>query len=149
MAGNHSTALNPGSGGDGIYDEDIGGSVYMPASKIHTGALGVDGGPVTNANPLPTSGGQTTSATTVTQVPSSATSVTILAANANRVGAAIYNDSSQILYLKLNSGAASSSSYTVQLGVQGYYCLPFRYVGVITGIWAAANGNAYVTEFTP
>lgn len=58
MAGNSYTALNSGSGGDNIYDEDIGGSpvVKMQAGKIHTGAVGVDGGPVTTANPFPVRG---------------------------------------------------------------------------------------------
>ena len=39
--------------GDFIFDEDIGGGVKMPASKLHTGDSGVDGGPVTENNPLP------------------------------------------------------------------------------------------------
>lgn len=46
------TTTNPGSGGDTIYTEDIGGGVKMPASKLHTGAHDVDGGAVTQANPL-------------------------------------------------------------------------------------------------
>jgi hypothetical protein len=46
------TQLNAGSGGDLIYTEDVGSGFKMPATKIHTGAVGVDGGPVTSANPL-------------------------------------------------------------------------------------------------
>lgn len=55
MAGTSYTTLNPGTGGDNILDEDIGGSpdVKVAVSKLHTGALGVDGGPVGNTNPLP------------------------------------------------------------------------------------------------
>lgn len=52
MAGNSSTTLNAGALGDAIYDEDIGGGIKMPASKLHNGALGVDGGPIALANPL-------------------------------------------------------------------------------------------------
>lgn len=83
-------------------------------------------------------------------VPSSATSVTILASNANRKGAIIYNDSTQILYLDLSGGTASSSSYSVQIPANGYFEVPGPsiYSGAITGIWAAANGNARVTEFS-
>lgn len=55
MAGASSTQLNVGTGGDLIYDEDIGGGVKMAATKIHVGALGVDSGPVTSALPLPVS----------------------------------------------------------------------------------------------
>jgi hypothetical protein len=28
----------------------------------------------------------------------------------------------------------------------GYYEVPFGYVGAIDGIWASANGNARITE---
>jgi hypothetical protein len=55
MAGDSYTTLFLGTGGDNVYGEDIGGSpvIKMPACKIHTGALGVDGGPLTPTNPLP------------------------------------------------------------------------------------------------
>lgn len=87
---------------------------------------------------------------TKASVASSATSVTILASNTSRKGAIIYNDSTQILYLDLSGGTASSSSYSVQVLAYGYFELPppIIYNGVITGIWAAANGNARVTEFS-
>lgn len=86
---------------------------------------------------------------TLSNVASSATSVTVLAANSARRGAIIYNDSSAVLYLKFGSGAASTSSYTVQIAAGGYYEFPSPvYTGACTGIWAAANGNARVTEVT-
>lgn len=92
----------------------------------------------------------TSSTGTKSNVGSSASSVTILAANANRKGATIYNDSTQILYLDLSGGTASSSSYSTQVGSQQLFELPGPtiYTGLITGIWASANGNARVTEFS-
>jgi hypothetical protein len=93
----------------------------------------------------------TTGATTGTKskITSSGSSVTILAANASRKGAIIYNDSTQILYLDLSGGTASSSSYSVQIPAQGYFEVPIPiYNGLITGIWASANGNAYITELS-
>lgn len=86
---------------------------------------------------------------TLSNVASSATNVTLLALNANRLGAMIFNDSTQVLYLKF--GATSSvTSYTVQLAANGYYELPTAhlYTGIIDGLWASANGNARVTELT-
>ncbi|MHB8603891.1 MAG: hypothetical protein ACYDCK_01445 [Thermoplasmatota archaeon] len=80
-------------------------------------------------------------------VASSAASVQLLAANSNRNGATIFNDSSQILYLKLGV-TASTTSYTLQVPPNGYYEVPFGYSGEIDGIWAAANGNARITELT-
>lgn len=81
-------------------------------------------------------------------------SVTILAANAARLGALVWNDSTAILYLDLSGGTASPTSaslalqpgsvFELQIGRNG---LP--YTGLITGIWSAdASGAARVTEFT-
>jgi len=47
------TPLNAGSGGDTIQTEQPGGAgVKYPVTKIYTGALDVNGGPVTQTNPL-------------------------------------------------------------------------------------------------
>lgn len=87
------------------------------------------------------------SANTVTTVASSITNVTILAANPNRLGATVYNDSTSIFYLKLGA-TASTTSYTVQMGSKTYYELPYGWTGQIDGVWASANGSARVGEFT-
>lgn len=87
----------------------------------------------------------TTSA--VTSVAAATSSTTLLALNAQRRGATIHNDSTAILYLKLGA-TASTSSFTVKIAADGYYEVPFGYTGVIDGIWAAANGNARVTELS-
>lgn len=103
-----------------------------------------------SGNALPVSGnvGATSSATTsATTVASSATNVTLLSANSNRLGATIFNDSTQTLYIKLGS-TASNTSYTVKLLSNGYYEVPARYTGRIDGIWSSANGNARITELT-
>ena len=74
---------------------------------------------------------------------------TILAANVNRLGATVFNDSTATLFLSLSVAASSASSFTVRLTSGGYYELPNDaqgYVGTITGIWSAANGAARVTE---
>jgi len=84
---------------------------------------------------------------TLSNVAGSAASVTILAANSNRTGATIVNDSTAILYLKFGA-TASTSSYTVKMVADAYYEVPFGYSGVIDGIWASATGNARVTELT-
>lgn len=80
-------------------------------------------------------------------VASSATVVTLLAANRKRKGASIFNDSTQILYVKLGANA-SATSYTSKVGVSGLYEVAHEYTGIVTGLWASANGNARVTEVT-
>jgi hypothetical protein len=84
---------------------------------------------------------------TLSNVASSATNVTVLAANTSRLGAIIVNDSTAILYLKMGA-TASATSYTAKLQPDDYYEVPFGYTGILDGIWASANGNARVTELT-
>lgn len=85
---------------------------------------------------------------TVSSVAASIVSATVLAANATRLGACIYNDSAAILRLKLGA-VASAIDFTIELGMNDYYEVPFGYTGVIDGIWTAAVGSARVTELTP
>ena len=80
-------------------------------------------------------------------VAASGSNVTILAANANRMGATVFNDSTVSLYLKLGA-TASTSSFTARLFPQSYYEVPFEYAGIIDGIWESATGNARITELT-
>lgn len=84
---------------------------------------------------------------TGSNVASSASSVTLLAANNARLGATIFNESTQVLYVKFGT-TASATDYLVQLVASAYYEVPFGYVGRIDGIWASANGNARVVELT-
>lgn len=88
--------------------------------------------------------------TTGTQstVDDSASNVTLLAANANRLGATVFNDSTVDLYLKLGA-TASVTSFTCKVAAAGYYEVPSHYVGIIDGIWASnAAGAARITELT-
>jgi len=134
------TGVGPFTWGHVIIDGVAG---VLRAQVTAANALKVDGSAVTQ--PVIT---KRSSAGVQTSVASSASSVTILAANSNRLGATVYNDSTQILYLLLGTGPASTSVYTVQLGSQSYYEVPFNFTGQLTGIWASANGNARVTELT-
>ena len=86
---------------------------------------------------------------TLANVAGSASSVTLLAANASRLGAVIMNDSSASLYVKFGS-TASTTSFTYLVVAGGTVELPTNavYTGIITGIWASATGSARVTELT-
>ena len=110
-----------------------------------------NGGPIgSTADRIWITGSVTTTAeinatATVTAVSSSTSVVTIQAANGNRRGLTVYNDSSKILFLKLGT-AASQTDFSVKLSSQGYYEVPSNYVGIVTGLWNQQNGFAYVTE---
>jgi len=83
---------------------------------------------------------------TLSNVASSATNVTLLASNANRKGAAIYNDSTSILYVKFGA-TASATSFVVAMAASSYYEFPQPvFTGVVDGIWASAQGSARLTE---
>jgi hypothetical protein len=85
---------------------------------------------------------------TTTSVNDTASNVTLLASNANRLGATVYNDSTVALYLKLG-GTASLTSFTVKMAAGGYFEVPFGYTGIIDGIWSSdASGAARVVELT-
>ncbi|MEH2088039.1 hypothetical protein [Nostoc sp.] len=89
----------------------------------------------------------TSGTSTPTTVASSASNTTILAANSNRKGATMWNDSTATLYLEFGA-TATASAFVAKIAPSGYYELPFHYTGVISGIWSAVNGNAFVRELT-
>lgn len=83
----------------------------------------------------------------VTSVADSATTVNLLAAQPTRAGAALFNDSTAIAYIKCGA-TASATSFTVKVAAGGYWELPFMYAGVIDCIWASAPGGFMrITEF--
>lgn len=138
--------------------DDIGGVAYQwvklvdgtdgSAAKIAGDAangLDVD---VTRISGTVTTKEARAATSTVTSVNDTASNTTLLSANANRLGATIYNDSTVALYLKLGA-TASLTSFTVKMAAGSYYEVPFGYTGIIDGIWASdASGAARIVEFS-
>ena len=83
----------------------------------------------------------------VTSVPSSASSVQLLASDPLRVEAIIYNDSTEKLYIKLGV-TATTSDYTIVLDADESLVVD-RYTGIVHGVWASVNGSAKITNVTP
>ena len=121
------------------------GSTGVKVQRLKVG-YGDDGSyrDVSPAFPLPVR--PLSDGSAVTSVAASASTTTLLAANANRIGASIHNDSGVDLYLACAAGA-SVTAFTVKLASQGYFEVPYGYTGIITGVWASATGNARITEF--
>lgn len=94
----------------------------------------VPGGSVPKATSAPT-----------TSVASSATSVTLLALNANRRWAAFRNDSTSVAYIAKSGTATTSSVYALQPQGSLYFD---DYTGVVSGIWVTANGFMRIEEGT-
>jgi len=84
---------------------------------------------------------------TLSNVASSASSVTIIASNTNRRKIIVCNDSTSRLLLKFGA-TASATDFTIALAGGAIYESPFGavYTGIIDGIWDSANGAARVTE---
>jgi hypothetical protein len=75
------------------------------------------------------------------------TSQTLRAANTNRKGLSILNNSTAPLFVHLGA-TASLSVYSFELEPGDLYEMPYLYTGVVSGIWSAVNGSALVREFT-
>jgi len=97
-------------------------------------------------------GGGTTPAgtSTLTNVAASGSSVTLLSANAGRLGFVLYNDSSSAVDVKLGA-VASATSFTKRLLPNEAWDsadLGANYTGRIDAIWDSAVGTMRVTELT-
>lgn len=146
--------------GSGIKVFGYNDSNFYQPFRITADRLLVDGSGVTqpiSAASLPLPTGAATEATlasldakaavpatpTRTSVAASVSVVTILAANASRKQAEVYNDSSVSMYLARGS-AASTTSFTAKLSPGGYYSA--EYAGELTAVWDSATGSARITE---
>lgn len=76
--------------------------------------------------------------------------VVLLAANANRLGATVYNNSDGSMFLALGAVVATLTDFTVKLVPGAYYEVPYNFRGQLSAIWEAATtaGDAQVTELT-
>jgi hypothetical protein len=126
-----------GAKGDTAWDGSAASTTAMAIfKKIYSTLAGV----LTVAVQKAATGAATTATIT--------TSATVLALNASRKGATIFNESGDPLYVMLGA-SASVTVYAVQIAVGGYYEVPFGYTGIITGIAKSGNSTvARVVELT-
>ena len=111
----------------GDYSGAIHGVVQTLADDVAKQTTGVAGG----------------STTTITSVASSATVVTLLAANTSRVKAIIRNDGTQVLYVREGAGAVITDPIRL---AQNDIIIITDTTEIITGIWDSANGSARISE---
>lgn len=130
------------------YSGDAGQVIAPVGLVILTGAddakVATD---VTSAAPLPTR--QNGGTTTVASVGASASNVTVLASNANRLRAWLYNNDPTVpVYIRYGANA-TSGLFTKKLLAGEFHVVEF-YTGIIDAIWAAApSGAMLVTELVP
>ena len=138
-------AVTPGSGANVDTRTQTGGDhrqVVVVGDETAATCAPVDAGGV-HTRP-----GKTTTAAT-TRVAGAVTSTQLLAANAARITASFYNDSSADLYLKYGT-AASATSKKLRIPPAGYWEMPAGnvYTGVVHGLWTAATGAVDIVEET-
>lgn len=83
-----------------------------------------------------------------TSVAASTSEVELLAPNAARQVAIIYNDSTSALYVGLGSAAVTTTNFTYILGAASIWETPPGFVGEVRGLWSDATGAARVTELS-
>lgn len=134
-----------------IQIADSNGNIVDPAqgSVVFDGEVTIDNEvEIKNdsGNPVPTTV-PITSPTTAS-VNSSAASVTILAANSNRRGISVANDSSSVLRLSFINPATSVNSFIV-MQPKSFLLLDQQLIvgNAIYGIWDSVDGTAQVTEY--
>ena len=142
--GVYATGTATGTAADAIVS---GGYVTTAAPTYTTGQL--------NALSLDTNGSlrvteKRAASSTVTAVNAvSNSSYTALAANANRLGAFIFNNTGKTLNIKLGA-TASTTSFTTVLFNQAYWESPAEYTGIIDVFSPTGTaGTVLVTEITP
>lgn len=84
---------------------------------------------------------------TLSSVSLTTSSQVFLAANANRKGFIIYNDSLNMVFLAF-AATASTTAFSTKIQAQGAFDSDIDYTGVISGIASSASGAVRITEFT-
>lgn len=88
-----------------------------------------------------------TTGSNVTSIAASVSNQTALFPNNQRVGAIFFNEGNGTAYLKFGI-TATLTNYTLKMGTQAYYELPYTYQGRIDVIFDKAVGNLRITELT-
>ncbi|PZU92593.1 MAG: hypothetical protein DCE90_18095 [Pseudanabaena sp.] len=98
-----------------------------------------------NIDPTPSNNGAITNVTVGTS------SQSLIAANPNRQGFSIFNNSNRIVYLGINSSVSATSNYFARIPANGLYewTLSSIYRGAIFAIANGTNAICQVLETTP
>jgi hypothetical protein len=141
-------------GGNSITVDDGGNSLTVDGpltnAELRAAAVPVTGG-LTNtqlrAEAVPVVGSVPTRTPTTTSITSTTTSTLILAANPNRRGLMISNQSTSKLYLSFATPALPGNSF-IEVAPSAFVLLDQQmiFTNAIHGIWANAQGTCQVTE---
>lgn len=126
-------------------------SAQLPAALGAQGGLVIEG--VANGTPVPISGTVNTAVvrpanSTTAQTSVNNTSITLLASNANRLGAILYNPGNTTVFVKLGTAVTTTDySFPMTKGQSVELGQPV-YTGAITGTVASGTQSINTTELT-
>jgi hypothetical protein len=130
----------------------VGGAVTTSAPTYTTGqlsALSLDTSGNLRVTGFVTTNKSTTAAITSVTVTASA-ATTLLAANANRIFASVYNNTNKNMYIALGSVANATTNFSILLITGSYWEVPNDWTGSISEFSpSGASGNVLVTELSP
>jgi hypothetical protein len=137
-------AGSQGVGGLAASGSAVAGNPVLVAGSDGTNARALatsaQGNLITEYKPATTS--------SLTSVAANAASVSLLAANVNRLQALITNDGTGIMFVAL-AATATTAAYTYRVTADSQVIIDGYWTGAISAIWTAPNGNARITELTP
>lgn len=113
-----------------------------------SGTINLPTGAATESTLSTLSGKFTATTSASSTVSASTSSVTLKAANASRKDLMIFNNSVSAKLYVCFAATALTTSFVVRLDPGGFWEMPVKYTGLVTGIWDAAVGDAQVTELT-
>lgn len=144
------TIPTSGGAGAGAAVDQIGSDNY-PMGKLVDGSTGgTEGIPGSTAKGLLVNpSNQTSTAAAVTSVNDQATNIQLLAANANRKGVLLHNNSPSTLYIKYGGTASiAAGGWSVKIPADAYWEMPMPVnTEALHGIWSSdSTGYAQITE---
>lgn len=83
---------------------------------------------------------------TITNTAASTSSVTVVAANANRRGLLLHNNSSSGVNVAF-ADVDAAVTHSIGIAANTSFMLEFNYTGKVNAAWTTATGNMFVTEF--
>lgn len=122
------TILNPGTGGDTVASDDIGGIKFQRV-KLIAGINGVNDGDIAKTNPLPTIRPTKTPTDISGTITLGGTAQVLVAANANRTGFMVQNNSAGLLWISEITTAIEDQP-SIQIPVGETYICPEGACGV-------------------
>jgi len=86
--------------------------------------------------------------TAVRSIASLTTPQIFLQPNVTRKMVSIYNTGTGNLFVKMGLGV-TTTNFTVRINTVSYFEFPLPiYIGIVEGVWSAANGVALITEYS-